>query len=52
MLQSNDYFSEPTHINCVNSVDEFAQQAGLSQLNYAGSLKLPKYTRFMLIGRV
>jgi trans-aconitate methyltransferase len=52
MLQSNDYFSEPTHINCVNSVDDFAQQAGLSQLTYAGSLKLPKYTRFMLIGRV
>lgn len=52
MLQSNNYFSEPTHINCVHSVDEFAQQAHLSELTYAGSLKLPKYTRFMLIGRV
>ena len=52
MLQSNNYFAEPTHINCVNSVDEFSRQAGLSELNYAGSLKLPKYTRYMLIGRV
>ena len=52
MLQSNNYFSEPTHINCVNTVDEFAKQAGLSELTYAGSLELPKYTRFMLIGRV
>jgi hypothetical protein len=52
MLQSNNYFAEPTHINCVHSIDEFARQAGLKELNYAGSLKLPKYTRYMLIGRV
>lgn len=52
MLQSNNYTSEPTHINCVESVDELARQAGLSELSYAGALKLPKYTRFMLIGRV
>lgn len=52
MLQSNNYTSEPTHVNCVESVDELAQQAKLSELNYAGALQLPKYTRFMLIGRV
>lgn len=52
LLQSNNYTSEPTHINCVESVDELAQQAQLSELSYAGALKLPKYTRFMLIGCV
>lgn len=52
MLQSNNYTSEPTHINCVESVDELTQQANLSDLSYAGALKLPKYTRFMLIGCV
>lgn len=52
LLQSNNYTSEPTHVNCVASVDELTQQAGLSKLNYAGALQLPKYTRFMLIGRV
>jgi len=52
MLQSNNYTSEPTHVNCVESVDELARQAQLSETNYAGSFKLPKYSRFMLIGRV
>jgi len=52
LLQSNNYTSEPTHVNCVESVDELAQQAKLSELSYAGALKLPRYTRFMLIGRV
>jgi trans-aconitate methyltransferase len=52
MLQSNNYTSEPTHVNCVASVDELAQQAALSELSYAGAFRLPKYTRFMLIGRV
>lgn len=52
MLQSNDYFSEPTHINCVPSLDAFAEQAQLSALDFSGSLKMKKYTRFMLIGTV
>ena len=51
LLQSNDYFSEPTHINCVPSLEGFAAQARLSQVEYSGALKMPKYTRFMLIGR-
>jgi hypothetical protein len=52
MLQSNDYFSEPTHINCVPSLEAFAEQAQLSTLDFSGSLKMKKYTRFMLIGTV
>ncbi|MBP2234412.1 hypothetical protein J2Z31_000902 [Sinorhizobium kostiense] len=52
LLQSNDYFSEPTHINCVSSLDEFRTQAGLTHIDFAGALPMRKYTRFMLIGTV
>lgn len=52
MLQSNDYFSEPTHINCVPNLEAFVEQAQLSTLDFSGSLKMKKYTRFMLIGTV
>jgi len=51
VLQSNDYFSCDEHVNCVNSLQEFKQQAPLSELRFSGGLKLKKYTRFMLIGR-
>ncbi len=51
LLQSNDYFKEPTHISSVPSLDAFVAQAGLSVVDFAGALPLPKYTRFMLIGR-
>lgn len=52
LLQSNDYFSEPTHINCVPSLTAFRDQAMLSEIAFAGELPQKKYTRFMLIGRV
>ncbi|MCW0000930.1 class I SAM-dependent methyltransferase [Pararhizobium sp. YC-54] len=52
LLQSNDYFSEPTHINCVPSLEAFREQTSLSQVAFAGSLKMKKYTRFMVIGTV
>jgi hypothetical protein len=52
MLQSNDYFSEPTHINCVPDLPAFVEQAQLATLDFSGSLKMKKYTRFMLIGTV
>ncbi|MBA8821918.1 SAM-dependent methyltransferase [Ochrobactrum sp. P6BS-III] len=52
LLQSNDYFSEPTHVNCVASLDEFIDQASLGTIAFAGALPMKKYTRFMLIGTV
>jgi len=52
LLQSNDYFSEPTHINCVPTLDAFIEQAALSEVAFSGSLPMKKYTRFMLIGTV
>lgn len=52
-IQSNDYFSHPQHINCVNTVEELEAQA-LSAINvknvvYRGTMKLPIYNRFMII---
>lgn len=52
LLQSNDYFAEPTHINCVESEQAFEQLARLSELRFSGTLPQKKYNRFMLIGTV
>lgn len=52
LLQSNDYFSEPTHISCVRSLEEFQAQARLARIDFAGALPTKRYTRFMLIGSV
>jgi hypothetical protein len=52
LLQSNDYFAEPTHINCVASLDAFQRLAQLAEVRFAGALPQKKYTRFMLIGSV
>lgn len=52
LLQSNDYFSEPTHINCVASLAAFEAMAALREIRFSGELPTKKYTRFMLIGTV
>lgn len=49
-VQSNDYFDDHEHINCVADLDTFAQQVTLSEEKYRGQMELKKYTRFMLIG--
>lgn len=51
VLQSNDYEVIPEHVNCVPDLAAFQAMAPLTETLYAGALKLPKYTRFMLIGR-
>lgn len=51
LLQSNDYFSEPSHVSCMPSLAAFCDAARLGELAYAGELPQKKYTRFMLIGR-
>lgn len=50
LLQSNNYFSEPTHINCVARLEDFARMARLATVVFSGALPTKKYTRFMLIG--
>lgn len=50
VLQSNNFFDDEEHVNCVNDLDEFKKQTQLNQILFEGSLDLEKYTRFMLIG--
>ena len=50
VLQSNNYFSEPEHVNSVPNLSAFKQLAPLGSILYEGALELDKYTRFMLIG--
>jgi len=50
VLQSNDYYSEPTHVNCVPDLEAFARQAPMSRVLRRGTLATKKYNRFMLIG--
>jgi SAM-dependent methyltransferase len=52
ILQSNDFFAEPTHRSCVPDLSAFKAQMPLSEIAFEGSLPSKRYTRFMLIGRV
>lgn len=51
LLQSNNYFDGDGHINCSKSLDDFAHSANLREVLYAGSLAMPMYTRYMIIGK-
>jgi hypothetical protein len=50
VLQSNNYFLCPDHVNAVHSLDELKQQARLSTIVFEGSLPLSVMDRYMLIG--
>ncbi len=50
IVQSNDGFDIPTHVNCVRNLDEFAAQTPMDNLIYQGSKVMPKFTRFMRVG--
>lgn len=49
-LQSNNNTGIDGHINCVQSVKEFEEQANLSEIIYSGELDCGVYTRYMIIG--
>ena len=50
ILQSNNYFELPEHVNCVTDLDDFARMSPMTTVLYQGELELPKYTRYMRIG--
>lgn len=50
VLQSNDY-DIPEHIRTASSIKGFEEQCGLSKVHLSAALKLPMYTRYMVIGR-
>jgi hypothetical protein len=54
VFQSNNFDKEPAHINCVNSLQEFKDQSGLTKIDFEGEINFHKYDdnykRYMLIG--
>jgi hypothetical protein len=52
VLQGNDMFHVPDHVNCHTSLEEFTDTCGLSTINWFGELSLYKCNRFMAIGKV
>lgn len=50
ILQGNNFFEIPEHVNCSSNLIEFSNKAPMTTVLYEGSLELPKYTRFMKIG--
>lgn len=51
VLQSNDYYACPEHVNCVPSLAAFRVQVPMRDVLFAGERKLRRYARFMQIGR-
>ena len=50
VLQSNNFFEEEGHTNCVKSVEELKDMFPLGEIYYDGTFNLEKYSRFMLVG--
>ena len=51
VIQSNNLFDVPEHVNCVHSVDHMKKKFPMTEILYEGELQLKGYKRFMLIGR-
>lgn len=52
LLQSNNFFNSPGHINCVTRIEHFEDQVSLSKVLFSGELETKMYTRYMIIGQV
>jgi hypothetical protein len=50
VLQSNNYIDLPDHIRCSLSLEDFSKSSKLTKLLYSGTLELPLYDRYLLIG--
>ncbi|MEM7646687.1 MAG: hypothetical protein AAF203_07250, partial [Pseudomonadota bacterium] len=50
VLQSNNFFGCDGHVNCVEDLESFRQQAPMKRRLFQGELDVGKYKRFMLIG--
>ena len=51
VIQSNNLFDLPEHINCVHSIDHMKKIFPMGEILYEGELELQGYKRFMLIGK-
>jgi hypothetical protein len=51
VLQTNNYFENEQHTNCVSSVDEALAKYKFSEVYFSGELDTQLYNRFMIIGK-
>jgi len=51
VLQSNNMFEEPDHVNCVATLEQFEQQVTPFKASYRGQIEMAGRKRFLLIGR-
>jgi hypothetical protein len=49
-LQTNDYFDNEQHVNCVHGVNEAKAKYPMKEILYEGEIDTHLYKRFMLIG--
>jgi hypothetical protein len=50
ILQGNDMFDVPDHVNCHKTLEDFIESCGLNNIIWSGELNLHKCTRYMAIG--
>lgn len=50
ILQGNNFYDCSEHVRCTNSLHQFKEFSGLSNIIYEGELDCWNYTRFMIIG--
>jgi hypothetical protein len=50
VLQGNDMFDVPDHVNCHKTLEDFIASCGLNNIVWFGELSLYKCTRYMAIG--
>lgn len=50
VLQTNNYFENEQHINCVNNVQEALEKYQFSEVFYSGEIDAMLYYRYMIIG--
>jgi len=50
VLQGNNMFDVPDHVNCHSTLEDFIESCGLNNIIWSGELNLYKCTRYMAIG--
>jgi hypothetical protein len=50
ILQTNNGFDIPDHVNCVSSLEEFEKQTPMKTVIYSEKKEMPKFTRYMRMG--
>lgn len=51
ILQGNNMFDVPDHVNCHETLEDFIESCGLNNIIWSGELRLYNCTRYMAIGK-